>query len=243
VQSFSLAIKKPALILGIIYFGAAMLIVLGMAAIALLVGALGIAFLAAINNMWISIIVIFLAGIIGLIILLLVQAILNIFSYKGFSQIEISGNYNFDEISHAIRQRLVPTIVVTIITTLLVFLLMAIILIPAYFLFQEIGIFIGIFIAIVILFFVSPLFINATPIVVLEKTGGIKAIQKSIAFGVKNYIFNLAAIFVMLAATAILTVLSIIPIVGIVISYLFTIVAVFYLLKIYAENTKRSPGL
>ncbi|MCR4335492.1 MAG: hypothetical protein NUV57_03060, partial [archaeon] len=171
------------------------------------------------------------------------QAIFNIFSYKGFSQIEISGNYNFDEISHAIRQRIMPTIVVTIVTTFLVVLLMAIIIAPAYLLFQEIGLAIGIFIAIIIIFFVSPLFINVVPIVVLERIGGIRAIQKSIGFGVKNYLFNLAAIFVIMAATMILIVLSLIPVLGIVISYLFTILSSFYMLKIYAENTKRSPRL
>tara|TARA_Y100000310_G_C20614096_1_gene779645 strand:+ start:166 stop:921 length:756 start_codon:yes stop_codon:yes gene_type:complete len=242
-QSFSLTIKKPSLILGLIYFGAAMLIGLGVGAIAVLGGFLGIASLAAINNTWISVIALILAGFIGLIILLIVQAIFNIFSYKGFAQIETTGNYNFDEISQTIRQRLMPTIVVTIITTILLTILFAIMIIPAYLLFQELGIIIGILISMAILFFASPLFINAVPIVVLERTGGIKAIQKSISFGIKNYIFNLAAIFVMMAATVVLAVLSIIPLVGMVISYLFTILSIFYLLKIYAENTKRSPGL
>jgi len=242
-QAFSLTFKKPSLILGIIYFGIAMVIGFGVATIAVVAGLLGVGFLAAISNVWVTLTAILIAALIGVVVLFILEAALNIFAYKGFHQIILTGNYNFDEITETIKRRLVPAIVMSLIVGLLFLLLFAIPAIPLYLLFNEIGVIIALFVYFVLILIVGPFFLNATPIVALENVGGIAAISKSFSFGRKNYLFNLASMAIMLLLMIPLILLSLIPLLGLVVSYLFTIFTTFYTLKIYEENIKRTPGI
>lgn len=241
-ESFSHSIKKPALIMGLIYFGLAIVITLGVIVVGALVFIVGASLLGVINNFYVSVLGLIIGALIGLLFLLLLQAGINILGFKGFSQVINNGNYNFDEIIDTIKKRIVPTIVAMIITSIIFLLVLAILVIILFLLLQELGLLIAIGIYLIFALIVGPLFLVASPLVALDNVGGFEAIVKSISMGTKNYLFNLANIALIIFLTFALILLSLIPIIGFVISFYFTILYTIFIIKIYEENVARSTG-
>lgn len=239
-ESFSHSIKKPALIMGLIYFGLAIVITLGAIVVGALVFLVGAGILGVINNFYVTIISFILGALIGLLVLLFLQSGINILGFKGFSQVINDGNYNFDEIIDTIKRRIVPSIVAIIITSIIFLSVLAVLVITLFLLLQEIGLFIAIGLFLIFALIVGPLFLVVTPLVVLDNVGGFEAVVKSISMGIKNYLFNLGNIALILFLTFALVLVNFIPIIGFVASFYFTILYTIFIIKIYEENKARS---
>ncbi len=240
-DSLSTSMKKPSIILGVIYFALVVVISLGVAVVAIIAGLLGIGVIAAIGNVFVSIAILFVAAVLALIVLLVIQGGMEILAMKGFHQIIETGNYSTDYIIDTIKKRLFPTIVATVLLTMFYLLVLVILLGLFYLILQDIGIIVGAVLFAIFLFFAMPLFINVTPIVTLESVGGVEAIGKSIRFGARNYLFNLANIVLLCVLTIGLLILSIIPIINLVATIFFTILYTMFLINVYRENSARSP--
>ena len=92
-ESFSHSIEKPALIMGLIYFGLAIVITLGTIVVGALVFLVGASILGVINNFYVTIMGLIVGALVGLLVLLFLQAGINILGFKGFSQVINNGNY------------------------------------------------------------------------------------------------------------------------------------------------------
>ena len=239
-ESFSHSIKKPALIMGLIYFGLAIVISLGVAVVGILLFIVGAAILGVVNNFYVTILGLILGALLGLLFLLFLQSGIKILGLKGFSQVINNGNYDFDEIIYTIRKRIVPSIVAVIIISIIFLLVLAVLVIVLFLLLQELGLFIAIGLFLIFALIVGPLFLVVTPLVALDNVGGFEAVVKSISMGTKNYLFNLASILLIGVLTFAMVLLSFIPVIT---PFYFTILITIFIIKIYEENKARSIGM
>ena len=244
-ESFSLGVKKESLIFGLILFVLSIAIVLVVALFGGILGFIGLFILAIIDNVYVTLIALILALIIGAIILLLVQSAIDIISFKGFSMIAKTGKYDFEVIMDTLKERLIPTTILLAIISFLIVVIGALIGIPLFFITEAINIpllfpILVIFILLIAYFFISPLLITAQPRIILERTSAIKALTDSIKIGGKNYLFNLSSIIILGVVCCILTLLSLIPLVGLIVVIFIGILQTHYLIKIYEENNQRS---
>ncbi|MCR4369463.1 MAG: hypothetical protein NUV67_06170, partial [archaeon] len=213
--------KKEALIVGLVYFLITMVIAGLIAAVVIFAGGIGIIFLASARETLLSLLVIGAAGLLVGIILLTLSAALNIFAYSAFNQILNTQRYEFEGIGERIKQRLVPTILLQIFVTIIALVLFAIPAVPLYLLAGPIGLIGAVLIYIVLIIFLSPLILNATPAIILEDISVSEALRRSVSYGKTNYGLNLAAMALVIVTAIILIIPSIIPILNIIIWFAY----------------------
>ena len=239
-ESFSLSMRKPSLLYGLMYFGLSIVISLGAAVLGFIIGIIGVFMLAAINIAYVTLAAIALGVLILIIALIILQALFDIFFYRGIDQIRKTGNYDIGEVRKQIKSRILPTTFLIILVILIVILSMAIVIIPPFLLFNELGLLAGILIYLIVVLFAAPLLMMATPSVILENVGAIQALGRGIRLGTRNYLFNLGGIALLMVLTFIVVILSLIPLINILVSFFMTIVFTHYLLGMYEENRQRA---
>lgn len=239
-ESFSLSLNRASLVLGAVYFAIAMVIGLGIGAIAVVGGIFGIGALAVIENIFVKVAIIGTIALIGFVVLIVIQAIMNIFALTGFGQILQRNTYNFEAMGDSVRMRFFPTLMAMLIVLFIYALVLGILAGVFYLPFKEIGLIIAFIVFLVFVFFTMPFFMLVSPTVVFENVGGIEAVGRAMLYGRRNYLFNLGTILTIILLAIPMMLLSLIPLLGLLVGFFFTILYTIYIVKIYQENKARS---
>ncbi len=239
-ESFSLALKTPAIIFTVIYIVIALLSILAVATIGAVIALAGIFVLALINNLTLNIVATIGALAVAAAIIVILDAVFKIIFYRGLHQVSKKGSHDFSEIRDTIIKRIGPLIVFNLVMLVLVLLLSAIIAVPLYFLLHKIGIAIAIVLIGAIVFLASPLFIIGVPLIVLENEGALTSLGITIRTGLANYLFNITSIALLAIVCFITVLISLIPLIGWAIAFLAAIFEGIYLIRIYEENRQRA---
>lgn len=233
-ETLPLIANRKTLIFGAIYLIFILIITAGIVIVSLIAIFIANELLAVINESLIKLLLIISATGIGMVLLFVIDALVNIFAYTGFSQLINRGTYDLNDIAGNVRARIFSTMFLSIITSVILLLILAIIELPLYLLLGELGIAIGFVVYMLLILLIGPLIYLAVPIVVLERVNAIQALAISVKMGLKNYLFNLASLAIIFALMAIM----LIPIIG---TYFFIIIVTMYTLKVYEENKARTP--
>ncbi|HZX19616.1 MAG TPA: hypothetical protein VFF13_01220 [archaeon] len=239
-EAFSLSINPASLFLGAIYFAIALLIGFGISTIAVVAGLFGIGALGLIENIFVKVAIIGTIALIAFVILIVIQAIMNIFALTGFGQILQRNTYNFEAIGDSVRMRVFPTIVAMLIVLFIYALVLGILAGVFYLPLKEVGLIIAFFVFLAFVFLTIPFFMLVSPTVVFENVGGIEAVGRAMLYGRRNYLFNLGTIVTVILLAIPMMLSFIIPPIGLLVSFFFTILYTIYIVKIYQENKARS---
>ena len=215
-------------------------VIAGLVAVAALIGFGGFLALAAINITMLNLIAILVAIIITIPTIIAIQAFFDILITEGYYQIIHDGRHDSEKIKKAVFDRIIPYIIFMIILGLIYIFIFGFFTIPLFLLFQETGLIAGVILTIIVGMLIAPIMLVAQPFVILENYSGIEATIKAMQLGMKNYLFNGACMVVILIVSIILTIASLIPVLGLLISFYMGILIAIYIIEIYQENKARA---